>query len=133
MRIYVAGSSKELERVKACSAELEIAGHEVVSTWWRDVEVEGCGNPTLLEKRIHFAQKDLSEIDRCGVLWLLVPVEGVSSHGAFLEYGYALAKSKILISSGAQCRSIFLSLRLEFSTDHEVLVTYFGKERNSGE
>lgn len=34
MKIYLAGPSGELDRVRAVAAELEEAGHEIVDKWW---------------------------------------------------------------------------------------------------
>lgn len=118
-RIYLAASSRELERAKHWAERLEREGFELTAKWWEDVEAEVDANPTDHDARIKYARKDVFAVARADFLWLLVPPHGVHSHGAFLEYGLALGGEARRVASGDTKRSIFLALGEEFETDEE--------------
>lgn len=46
MRIYLAGPSAELDRVRAAAAEIEAAGHAITQRWWDVIERDREGQPT---------------------------------------------------------------------------------------
>lgn len=116
MRVYVAGSSADIDRARRAAANLERSGVEVTSTWWVQVEEHGEGNPTDDAVRASCARRDLAELDAADVVWLLVPEVG-HSHGAFFEFGRAAARDVLVVASGATRRSIFCSLAVECETD----------------
>lgn len=120
-KVYVAGSSAECGRARAVAKLLEEQGFEVVSTWWDDVEKEGVQNPTDEDLRRAYSAQDLDQVRSSEVLLLLIPREGAHSHGAFLEFGYALSHGLSCVASGDTKRSIFCSLALECETDEEAV------------
>lgn len=46
MRVYLAGPSAELDRVRAAAAEIEAAGHVLTEPWWVRIERDRGGRPT---------------------------------------------------------------------------------------
>lgn len=119
MKVYIAGSSQELRRASRALEIAEKLGLEVVSTWVSQIKLDGNANPIDFETRRACSDQDLAEVRDCDVLWLLVPLDDRYSHGAFVEYGYAAACNKIIVSSGPTVRSIFCSLGHEFGADAE--------------
>ncbi len=113
MKIYVAGASKEPERVRAAMTAVRAHGWEVTLDWLADIEAAGSANEGLSQlDRVRYAQSDLRGIDRADVVWLLAPVIG--GVGAWVELGYALARGYTVIVSGASsARTIFAALAEE--------------------
>lgn len=117
-RVYVAGSSSELPRVKAAMARCRAAGYEITHDWVAEVEAVGSANPTeaTLQQRRGWATADFIGIGRAQVVWLLVPY--IDGAGAYVELGYAINECVPVVASGGDSHSIFLSLcRSECSTD----------------
>lgn len=142
MKVYVAGSSGEIERAEKWMAALRAAGFEVTSTWPETIRKVGSANPMTAtrEQRAMWSAQDLSEVSDAEVFWLLLP-EGKPSEGACVEFGYAVmlgatakearalgildAPNFWMIASGVE-RSIFTALAEHFETDEkafEVLKT----------
>lgn len=122
MKVYLAGASCELSRVKKWASHLIDEGFELTCKWWDDVEAAGDANPA--EGARDFALKDIAAVEDSDVFWLLVPkvIEYGNdhfSHGAFFEFGYSYAadESSLKLVSGDVDRSIFCSLASRFSTD----------------
>lgn len=124
MRIYIAASSDNADRAVEVATELGSKGCTITSTWWTDIAERGQGaNPRDADdqQRANWSAKDLSQVADSDALLLLVPNDTASSHGAFLEYGYALGLGKIVAVSGDTLRSIFCALAEEFDTDGEAI------------
>jgi len=119
MNIYVAASSKQMDRAREAMAKLRAAGHTIAHDWVAEVEAVGSANPpdATLEERWDWAIDDFAGIDRADVLWLLVPAEGGA--GAWVELGYALAKRKPVICSGCHERSIFTAMAVCYDRDDQ--------------
>lgn len=120
MKVYVSASSKEIGRARLWMNKLRRAGIEVTSTWVECITSVGDANPAHATRgqRIAWAQKDLDEIDAADVMWLLMPQTPTS--GAWLEYGYAIMRDKMLLVSGPdQTRSIFTALAESYETDDD--------------
>ena len=116
-KLYVAGSSRELDRARAVVATLS-RHFEIVSTWIAAVESAGAENPTDRATRL----RCLDELDRADTLLLLVPREENHSHGAFFELGYAVATRKRTVASGLTGRSIFcVQCEEEFESDRHAI------------
>lgn len=91
MRVYVAGSSKEIPRVRAMQATLVALGCTITHDWTKQVEDYGAGADQLsaADKR-RFARLDLDGIANAAmVVFLQSPV--ASSRGMWVEIGYAVA------------------------------------------
>lgn len=128
MKVYVAGSSKELGRVKAAIQLLRDYGHEVTHDWPALVEQVGSANPDVDDDtRARWAWADLRGVADAKALWLLVPA--VDGGGAYFESGYLLGMQmnegfgdRLMVASGACHKSIFTSLfNNTFASDLEAL------------
>lgn len=113
MRVYVAGSSHEIDRVRRAMAMVHGLGAKITFDWTLDVGQWG-SNPLTetTEKRAAFAQRDLDAIDEADVVWLLAPLTH-PSRGACAEFGYAIAKKKPVVITGpesARRATIFFDL-----------------------
>lgn len=115
MRVYVAGSSDELDRVEWAEAHLRGRGIEVVSCWTCEVRAQRTGNPTEQDIRRAAARMCLDGVRQADLVWVLMPLR--CSHGAFLEFGVALATGTQIVVSGDTHRSIFCSVVEEHETD----------------
>jgi len=124
-RVYVAGSSDEIERAErniAVLRALSTPAHpiEVVSTWPSLIKAVGAANPAdaSTADRKAWSLADVAELERATILWLLAPTVG-AGRGAYFELGYALALGMTIIASGPTTQSIFPSLGMEFQTDQQ--------------
>lgn len=111
LRVYVAGSSAELDRARRVMDALRLEGVEVVSTWLASIEAAGAANEGLAaDARQHAAETCLQEVASADVLLLLVP-EGPSGIGCGVELGYAMAwRGKTIVAAGRTERTIFAAL-----------------------
>lgn len=137
MKVYVAGSSAEMERAEKQMAALRVAGIEVTSTWPEVIKKVGAANPmdASREDRAMWAATDLAEVASSDVFWLLLP-NGAPSAGAFTELGYAVMLGAVarqarlaevegvpdlwIICSGTE-KSIFSALAHHFATDDDAI------------
>jgi hypothetical protein len=109
VKIYIAGSSHELDLVSRYMRAVERQGHELTYDWVSAVKQEGAANAITLEKACTYAQLDLDAVAQAHVLWLLVP--DIGGRGCWVEYGFALASDDIVtVVSGVHAVSIFSSL-----------------------
>lgn len=110
-RIYLCGSSRELERVRLYEEGLRgYRSIEVVSTWTQTAH-EWAGKDARLtrEEQEPHARQDLRELESADIVWCLWPTG--PSYGAFVELGYAIALCKCLVISGPTCsESVFSAL-----------------------
>lgn len=123
-RVYVGGSSAEIERAEQAIAELERAGVHVTSTWPIVIrDTAGGANPrdASTADRAHWSAVDLEQLRAADLLWFLVPSTSAPTRGAWLEMGYALAHRKTIVLSGDTRQSIFCALGHEYATDAEAL------------
>lgn len=123
MKIYIAASSSDLERVDRCAAGAHAAGLLVVSTWPVTVRKVGNANPrdAVRGDRCKWALEDLAELQLADVVWFLVPPVSQPTRGAWIEMGYAIHAGKGLVASGDTKQSIFTALGAEFHTDDAAL------------
>jgi hypothetical protein len=102
----------------------------VTSTWVGHVESVGQANPDNMPEsdRYAYSYSDLCELEQANWLWLLMPEPPLISAGAFLEFGYALARGiNVCISGPGQMASIFTSMAdVRFREDTEA-VEFFKK------
>jgi nucleoside 2-deoxyribosyltransferase len=125
LRVYVAGSSLQIERVKAAQRALEERGHVVSHDWSSLIEEHGANPLDASDKQItQWASDDLHGVYNADVVWLLMPSDG--GFGAAVALGYALAHSKPVVISGAYARSIFTIFGTCYDRDDQALEGAFG-------
>ena len=119
MKVYVAGSSRDLARIKANMARLRQAGIEITHDWVSLVENVGAANPHDASKaqRDAWALADLQGALDADLVWLCVGAE--ASWGAGFEIGFCLAYKRNVIASGPTKNSIFFVYTYEYKTDDE--------------
>lgn len=92
MKIYLAGPSAELARVREAAALIEGAGHELTERWWEKVDDTGtCASDVdHNEDELYLAAKDNDDgiFSADGVIALCKTVGGISP-GTAHEVGYA--------------------------------------------
>lgn len=128
MKIYVAGSSREAQKIAQYMRWLREFGHEVTLDWTVDVLAATKPDRELAdETRWQFAHKDIEAIAGAQCLWLCVPE--TSSLGAWIEFGAAIgmrrSSTRILFVSGYARRSIFTSLADVTREHHEQMLEVF--------
>jgi hypothetical protein len=130
MRVYIAASSREVERVREAQRMLAEWGHDLTLDWLTPMLAliaEGIGDADLSrEAQAEAASADLRAIDNADALWLLAPRE--ATKGAWVELGYALRASVPVVVSGG-CPSIFCALADIVAEDVDArlaLATYDG-------
>ena len=89
--VYVAGSSRELPRVREAVWALGMAGVTALDAWLSDVEQHGSAGAGLTdEQRAACAARDLRDIDAADAVLVLWPE--TPSVGAYVELGYAMGR-----------------------------------------
>lgn len=95
MKVYVIGSSKEMERAKTYIRLVELHPHMTLAKDWTasfdKAAIDGFSHDSQmpLERRQHEATEDLGAVLSCDVLWMLTPT--TPSSGAWSEWGEGLA------------------------------------------
>ena len=104
MRIYLAAPYDEMHRMQEWAARLEKAGHVITAKWIHGNE-EGM---TLHDA----AQMDLDDIDAADAVVSMVLPKGsmFSSGGRHVEFGYGLARDKLMIVVSDHAENIFHEL-----------------------
>lgn len=106
LAVYIAGSSRELDRVRAAQRVLESVGAKLTYNWVPDVEraiASGTPEPALARHiRRELASRDVEGVRSCDLLWWLAPSE--PTRGAWLELGVAIERARrpIIIVSGTE-------------------------------
>ena len=126
-KVYVAASSRELERAEAAIQALKDLGHTVTHEWPPLVRAVGEANPqgATDDMRYHWAFEDLAGVAAADVFWLLMPYS--EGFGAGVELGYAIASFTPVVVSGPHKRSIFAACaETVYNTDLDALKAEFG-------
>lgn len=94
-KIYVAGSSRDIKKIKEVAAQLEADGHTITHKWWDVILERGSANPenATHAERWRWVDADLNGVRECDTFLLVWP-DVYYSHGAFFESGYARALGK---------------------------------------
>lgn len=123
LKVYVAGSSDELDRAENMIMRLRAHDIAITKNWTVDVRMAGHGNPPEAtdKQRRSWAVEDLNAVERADVLWLLTPLK--SSAGAWVEFGCAYRSGVELIAS-PRPRSIFSALAGHCFHDDEKAFEY---------
>lgn len=136
MKLYIAGASKEPERVRAMMEAAEALGFELTLDWLHVIEVEqgGAANPACDVLRRRFARDDLRAVREADIVWVLAPEN--ASTGSWCELQHAIDMRDwvpridrrlgllplVLVSGPARLRCIFASLAdYEYDTDEVAL------------
>jgi hypothetical protein len=102
LAVYIAASSREADRVRRAQAMVQERGWTLTLDWLSEIEanlVRGVRDMELsLDEQRRHAQADLDAIRRADAVWLLAPAE--PTKGAWVELGYALARSRPVVVSG---------------------------------
>lgn len=111
-RIYLAGSSREIETVERYRDKLIAAGWTITHDWCSAMRACPVPDSQLTpEQRMRYATDDAAGVIAADVLWLLVPQ--APSKGAWVELGIAIGHAAALglfpmvIASGGGDASIF--------------------------
>ncbi len=110
-KLYVAGASLEIPRVRHWSAALERSGLVTLThRWWECLTVDGVNGRDLpREQQRLLAEADTRGVREADVVWLLYP--RTYSTGTHFELGYAYALGKAIVVTGVEARRcIFPSL-----------------------
>jgi hypothetical protein len=118
-RVYVAASSREVQRAVAVIAMCRAEGLEVAHDWTTDViAYAGTIPDDAARKRI--AEADMAGVMRARALILLVPVDGTSGGG--YEAGVAAAFGRFIVCAGPHRRRFLFGVRHhEVDTDIEAV------------
>lgn len=122
--VYVAGSSRELERGALVMRDLREGGVRVTSTWPENIQAVGKSNEGLSRSEaIKAADGCIKELQRASHLLLLVPSDAATI-GAFIEYGMVLAYCKpLIVVDPRPDRSVFWRKAARiYATDREAVV-----------
>lgn len=82
LKVYVAGSCKNISLIKALMNDIEAMGHEVIVDWTKHKS-----EPAKL-----YAEKDIKALQDCDCL--IYCLDGIPSRGKNFELGYATALKK---------------------------------------
>lgn len=96
--VYVAGSSKEIERVRLVHKQVQKSPFlDLVpgGDWTEFVEAEKAGK--LDRTAAQCARADIDAIDRSHLLFAVWPAYSEPSKGLCFEIGYALARKKTIV------------------------------------
>lgn len=126
--VYVAGSSREIERAERCAVLLSGSGVRVTSTWMANVRKVGDGNPRCAapHDRLRWANGCLTDIHAADAVVILVPPAETGSIGAWVETGYAHALAKAMVFSGDTKQSVFCALGIEVASDELIVGAVLG-------
>jgi hypothetical protein len=113
MKIYVAGSSRELERAEAAIAACRALGHKITVDWPAAMRANPADHELSPADQEHYARLDIRGVLEADLVWLLIPDRANPSAGAWFEAGVAHAaamfsqKPRRTIASGVVGGYIF--------------------------
>lgn len=122
LRVYIAASAREVERVRAAQAVVEARGWTLTLDWLSPL-LERLGRGAMDrdlsdEEAAVYASGDLQAISTADVVWYLTPRE--PTRGAYVELGYAIGCEVFVLASGAAERStLFEALVARVPSDDE--------------
>lgn len=125
MKIYTAATFSEQKKIRVHKERLVQMGHSVLSTWLEEqLKPEGM---TEEQFNLKMAMKDLQEISACDCMILDMEIRSTTM-GKMIEFGFALAKYKLIYIVGAPPKNSIFTLLVDrmFSTWGELL-DYFDK------
>ncbi len=123
MKVYVAGSSAEMEDVERFMNALRAEKIEITCDWPAAIRAAGDANPADDAIREKAANEDLDGVESADIFWLMVPAQKGSA-GAWVELGYAIARDMRIVISGEFRKCIFTSLADEMFDTHEAALAH---------
>ena len=125
--VYLAGASRELERVQKWAAALERCSYITLAHRWFDTAHEWIGKDHTLSRKqqAHLAEDEQLAIRSARIFWLLWPE--TKSPGAFIELGYALshrfhvARYYAVIVSGDNASHSIFTATSDYRSDSDAL------------
>lgn len=123
LRVYVAGAGRDLQRVEAFVASMQLRGHVLAHDWLHHVRaasVAGQEDKDLPDVHAaRMAQGDLEGLIAADAFVLLAPGEGGS--GAWTEFGFALAifQGPVVVAGPHARRSVFTRLAAALAVTDE--------------
>lgn len=98
MKLYIAGSSEEIERAEAWIARARAAGFGITTDWPAIMRARPEASATEADLD-DAADRDLAGVADADYVWLLVPSAAQPSQGCWYEAGYADGRGVALIAS----------------------------------
>lgn len=125
--VYVAGASREHERVKRWATALERSHSIELADRWFDDADKWVGRDHELSRReqVVIAEREQLAVRSARIFWLLWPV--LPRPGAFVELGYALAhryhvsRNYDVVVSGAGATSNIFAAGADYRSDSDAL------------
>lgn len=126
MKIYLAGSSQEIDIIESYASRLAFAGWEITYSWWEIIKEERASGITSdadldIDYMVKVAREERDSVMASDVLWLLAPEK--PSRGCWVELGIALGRQttldhlfpeesgrEIVVISGKATQTLFGSL-----------------------
>lgn len=99
MKIYIAGSSKEIHRAERFIALARENGHTITEDWAAGMRAAGPESALERSRLTEAAAADLRGIRDADVMWLLIPPVNAPSTGCWGELTYAMALGTPIIAS----------------------------------
>lgn len=101
LRVYVAGSSRDLERAERVIAELRAIPNVAVPVDWpANMREHGPDSGLSAEDRVRFAEEDAAGAYFADAFVLLRPTEDAPSVGAWVELGVSIGAAFARLRSG---------------------------------
>lgn len=111
LKVYVAASSGELDRVRACVGTIDaLLDIEITERWWQGAEEwAGRDSEQSIESSVAAARACRDGVRAADVLLLLMP--GSARGGCMVELGIAIERGmRVIVSDSVPNRSAFCSL-----------------------
>lgn len=127
MKIYIAGSSKDIERCEGARDAALAAGIDITEDWMTTMRESGPDSMADGARLIACAMDDLVGVAIADVMWLLTPPADKPSSGCWSELTWAMAHKVPVITSapvGPMQFNIFATLipgHLHFLNDEDAL------------
>lgn len=122
LRVYVAGSSRELDRCVLNAAALVSAGIAITHKWW-DAVIAARRSGWLSDadlapaEQLRHALADIHGLQSADAVWVLWPFQPFTG-GMAVELGYALAVQKpVFVSGPTAATCIFTAMTQRFESD----------------
>ena len=117
-KVYVAGATKEVERVRTVQGYCRTAGHEITFDWTDGLEAQTVAEADMFDEHARtLAWRCLDGVNDADVVVLCVPA-WQPTRGAWVELGYAVAKKRGIVILGEASRvSVFTRLGHSFVRD----------------